>query len=92
MTAPITADEVPPFTRGWEAGYRSARIAAVAATLRQLAHWGVRWPDDDHADMGPHLLALAATVEADDFDDVCPICDEVVCDEGCPIEPLRSNP
>lgn len=59
----------------------------VAKTLRQLAEW-------DHEDRSPRSLAeLAQVVETEDWPDAlcCPMCQEVECDTGCPLEDVRSR-
>jgi hypothetical protein len=65
------------------------RVAAIVATLRQVAGWGDVPPED--------LVDLADVVEQQDWaaggDDLgglcCPMCQEVACDAGCPLEPER---
>lgn len=72
--------------------------AAVAATLRTVAGWGqlACVTDDDEyrgVNVGrDELYELARRVEHERVDDwwSCPICQEVECDNGCPLEPLRS--
>lgn len=63
---------------------------AVAATIRQLAEWGLTWHDG--RDARDDLLATAeqvATVRADD-PICCPLCQEVECNEGCPLAGART--
>lgn len=58
----------------------------VAATLRQVATWiGVH--DNDEA----ALYDMAAEVDAFDDEACCPCCQEVTCDEGCPLAPVRRH-
>lgn len=62
----------------------------VAATLRQLAGWGVRDRTPDS------LYELAAVVEQYDHATgdlealCCPMCQEIECDAGCPMEEVRA--
>lgn len=56
----------------------------VANTLRQLASWG---SEDREA---AELTKLADQVEVDDLAMCCPMCQEVRCDTGCPLEPMRT--
>jgi hypothetical protein len=57
----------------------------VASTLRQLADWG---SEDRQA---VELRQLADRVEVDDLNMCCPMCQEVRCDTGCPLEPMRAR-
>lgn len=69
------------------------RVAAIVATLRQVAGWGDVPPEE--------LVELADVVERQDWaaprDDegldglCCPMCQEVECDAGCPLEPERGR-
>lgn len=62
-----------------------AIVAATAATLRQVAGWGVG--DDLEKDFYELATALG-TWKSDGM--CCPMCQEVECDEGCPLEPVRA--
>lgn len=65
-------------------------IKATAATLRAVAGWGLEWPPGGHAAARDELCQIASAVEGLDDDDVCcPVCEEVRCDEGCPLEGIR---
>ncbi|MFB7222370.1 hypothetical protein [Streptomyces sp. NPDC056227] len=70
-----------------EAGERLVNGTAeiVAATLRVVAEQ-VR-DQEDRAD----LLATADRVEASTYADCCPLCQEVTCDESCPLAPVRKQ-
>jgi hypothetical protein len=58
-------------------------VSTIAATLRVAAEW----PGDYQGEM----LETANLVETN-FDDVCcPLCEEVRCDEGCPLEQVRGE-
>jgi hypothetical protein len=60
-------------------------VKAVAATLREVAGWG----EDDR---NPRMMeAVAEDVEANWNDVCCPVCQEVTCDEGCPLEAVRAE-
>lgn len=57
----------------------------VAATLRELAQW-------NHECLTPdELETVADVVERDDGYLSCPVCQEQPCDEGCPLEPFRTE-
>lgn len=65
-------------------------ITAVAATFRQIALWGLRF------DAGPahdELMEIARKVEALSVEDdiCCPVCEEVTCDDDCPLAPIRGR-
>lgn len=64
---------------------------ATAATLRQVAFWGLVFDGGTVESTCDELLEIARQVEqldvADDF--CCPVCEEVTCDDGCPLEPVR---
>jgi len=67
-----------------------AVVTAVARTLRQLAGWS----DDDRAPAD--LYALAVEVEnpallnpADLASVSCPMCQELICDDDCPLAQIR---
>jgi hypothetical protein len=70
------------------AGVKDPVVAAVAATLRHVAEWGLAF---DNGPARSELMDLARQVEAleqaDDF--CCPVCEEVVCDDGCPLAEVR---
>lgn len=56
----------------------------IALTYRQQAGW----TDDSHAQR--EFYSLATQVEAvDGTEGCCPCCEEVTCDDGCPLEPVR---
>jgi len=59
----------------------------LAAAYRQAATW-IDNPGDMQA-----LNSLAYYIEKfDGTDACCPVCQEVVCDTGCPLEPIRVQP
>jgi hypothetical protein len=59
---------------------------ALAAAYRQQAEW----TDDSVAQR--EFNDLAGQVEAvDGTETCCPCCQEVTCDAGCPLEPVRSD-
>jgi hypothetical protein len=65
-------------------------IAAVSTALRQMANWGLSF---DNGPAGSELRAIASKVEAliaeDDF--CCPMCEEVECDDDCPLAAVRAE-
>lgn len=63
---------------------RSEEIkAAVARTLTQVAQWGIVYPDE--------LMEVARLVAGLAPGDLpCPMCEEIECDAGCALEPVRS--
>lgn len=63
------------------ADHRASVLATTAATLRQVAFWGDAPPEN--------YIAAAEQVESGYIEDCCPVCEEVRCDEGCPLEHLR---
>lgn len=63
---------------------------AVSATLRTVAEWGLTWPDGRKL-ARDDLRMIAANVESLGPDDCrCPVCEEVECDEDCPLAGLRA--
>lgn len=76
----------------------SDRREAIAETLTYLAGAGLL-PDGDqcgadrfHALTAKEATEVAAAVLALEADEACcPLCQEVTCDEGCPVQPLRSD-
>lgn len=66
-------------------GGRGVVTLAVAATYRHLAIW----MDAANAD---EALRVAGMVERYDVTDICcPCCQEIECDDGCPLEPIRTE-
>jgi hypothetical protein len=55
--------------------------ATTAKTIRLVASWG-QVPQAD-------IYAVAEQVEAGWLEACCPVCEEVVCDEGCPLASVR---
>jgi hypothetical protein len=66
-----------------------AVIDAVARTLRYISCWA----DEDRA--APELIELAGIIEREyvggDGGGCCPVCQEVTCDDGCPLKPVRDE-
>lgn len=58
---------------------------ATAATLRQVAGWV---SDDSLRDSIYDAAELVERSGPEDWD-CCPVCEEVECDDGCPLEPIR---
>ena len=71
-------------------------LATISKTLRFVASWIVP-PDDVHDQLNhyvqtSHLIRAAKAIEGgrtSDLDVTCPLCQEVACDEGCPMAPHR---
>ncbi len=74
------------------------QTAAVAATLRAVSEWGYL-DAGQHADQDAarecartDLRSIAGEVDGMSPDDMCcPLCEEMVCDEGCALEGLRDE-
>lgn len=64
-------------------------ISAVAATLRQVAEWGLSF---DNGPARAELLEVAGQVErlAESDGLCCPLCEEVECDDDCPLSAIRA--
>jgi hypothetical protein len=60
-------------------------VRATGATFRYLAQW---FGDEEQR---AALLEMAEAAEHLDDDMTCPVCEEMTCDEGCPLEPVRSR-
>jgi hypothetical protein len=58
-------------------------IATVVATLRTVAGW---MPEDQRQT----LYEVADQTEATWDDLCCPVCEEVTCDDGCPLQHVRA--
>lgn len=55
----------------------------VAETLRLVSEWGCGLTRDEYR-------TIAESVEQMDADDTCcPLCEEIICDDGCPLWPTR---
>lgn len=64
--------------------------AAVSATLREVAEWGLAFQSTLDEPAREELRGVADRVDALDRDDtICPVCEEATCDEGCPLEEVR---
>lgn len=60
-------------------------VAATEQTLRTAANW---LESDRDSDL---LVQAADAVKAQGADEACcPVCDEIACDTGCPLETLRT--
>lgn len=65
---------------------REETLEVVARTLHMAADW---YPFTDHA---AELHEVAEAVERSDEDSLgmcCPVCEEVRCDDHCPLENIR---
>lgn len=67
-------------------GTGSARVQVVAETLRFLADGWVRDEDDQR-----WLRDVAEQIERELTPDCCPLCEEIVCDDHCPLAPVRAG-
>jgi hypothetical protein len=69
---------------------RAATIATVAATMRQVADWGLAF---DNGPARDELRSIADQVELlNSGDDMCcPMCEEATCDEDCPLAAVRAH-
>lgn len=64
--------------------------ATTAATIRSVAEWGLTYRDSNPDKTSDELHEIARQVDLIEADEVtCPVCEESVCDEGCPLEPIR---
>lgn len=59
-------------------------VATVAATLRTAAEW---LSGAEHE----LLLQIAKDAEHGWEDACCPLCEEVTCDDGCPLSTVRAE-
>jgi hypothetical protein len=59
---------------------------ATSATLRTVAEWGPTVTREEFLDVAEQVEAMG-----DDDGWCCPVCEEVECDTGCPLEPIRSR-
>jgi len=62
-------------------------IRTVALTLRQLAGWGTARQEMSDQEFRDLADQVEATTTTDWWS--CPMCEEVVCDGGCPLEHVR---
>lgn len=76
---------------------RAATIATVAATMRQVANWGLAFDNgpacDDNGPACDELRSIADQVEllSSGDDMCCPMCEETACDEDCPLAAVRAH-
>lgn len=61
----------------------------VAATLRTVAEWGLSFEEGLARDELRDIADQVALVEPGDM--CCPVCEEVECDEGCPLAEYRAG-
>lgn len=59
-------------------------VSTTASTLRVAA----QWLSGNDRDM---LLEAAANAESNWDELCCPVCEEVTCDKGCPLESVREG-
>jgi hypothetical protein len=66
--------------------------ATVSATLQTVAEWGLAFQSTPERPARDELRDIAEQVDRLERDEVCcPLCEEVDCDEGCPLTPLRAQ-
>ena len=67
------------------ARFESGRtVETVATTFRHIADWfGPEWERK--------LIETADHVERDPMGSFCPVCQEVICDEDCPLARMRPS-
>lgn len=69
--------------------------AAIAATLRYVTGWSMTYDNDGQTVHAVDVHDLRYT--ADQLDaagaatDCCPVCEEVGCDDDCPLAPYRNT-
>lgn len=63
----------------------SPQIVITAATLRIAA----TWLPSEHKEILQQVAVDTELRGTDDF--CCPVCEEVSCDDGCPLEHVRAN-
>lgn len=66
---------------------RELVVNAIAQTLETLA----MWTDETHRESYRYLARDVRSWEPDQWDICCPFCDEIECDEGCPMSELRTQ-
>lgn len=66
-------------------GKRPPEVDTIIATLRVTSGWMVR---DSDREM---MLEAANNADRDWSGSCCPVCEEVTCDAGCPLEHARTN-
>lgn len=64
---------------------------AVVATFHTIAEWGSVGVDGSVS--RDDMREIAAQVETGKVEDwgMCPVCQEAECDDGCPLQPLRTR-
>ena len=91
--APVSLDSIPGSATdvGGSAGQVPAEliIATAAALLRQVAQWGLSFDYYGGQSARDALYAVADQVAAYRPGDLCPVCEEVDCDEDCALRPVR---
>jgi hypothetical protein len=61
-------------------------LAVIAATLRTAADW---LPDDHREMLRETAQGVESCTDSYSLSFCCPVCQEVHCDEGCPLEHVR---
>lgn len=71
-----------------------ATIKATIGALRYAAGLAFCWREELAADLYDTARELEGDLARDSVDglaDCCPVCQEVICDGGCPLEDLRAG-
>lgn len=66
-----------------------AARSATAATLRKVASWGDAYDHGILVDLATQLEASTVGQLRDEM--CCPVCEEVTCDEDCPLASVRAD-
>lgn len=79
------------FTIGMPEEQKGLVRATVSATLRTMAEWGLEF-SANRKPARDELFEIAQQVDDFRADEMCcPVCEEVTCDEICPLAPVRSQ-
>lgn len=66
--------------------------ATVSATLRTVAEWGLAFQSTPDRPARDELRDIAEQVDRLERDEACcPVCEEVTCDEDCPLAGIRTE-
>lgn len=67
--------------------------AAVAATFRYITEWGLAYERETAAKAADDFRHIADEIDNLDpeRDVCCPVCQEVTCDDHCPLAPVRNG-
>lgn len=93
--SPVEARWLIEWLRRVQPSVTCDRAAIVAETLRFLAGWLVT--EDEEHEQSKYLMQTAADIDHAakwpwSESGCCPLCEEMICDTGCPLSPLRAPP